>query len=215
MISVVNVTKRFGDNIVLENVNLRFEKGKIYGVVGKNGVGKTVLFKLICGFMPPTSGEIIVKEKIIRKDIDFPASCGIIIEAPGFLNNVSGFRNLKLLAQINGKITDDKISECMTCFGLDPKDKRSVKKYSLGMKQKLGIIQAVMEDQEILVLDEPMNSLDEESAARVREFLLTAKAEKLIILASHNKEDIETLCDEIYLLESASSIRKLPLEAVG
>ncbi|MCL1853806.1 MAG: ATP-binding cassette domain-containing protein [Peptococcaceae bacterium] len=168
MISLANVTKRFGENVVLENINLRFEKGKIHGVVGKNGVGKTVLFKLICGFMPPTSGDIVVKGQKIRKDIDFPASCGIIIETPGFINTLSGFKNLKLLSDINGKIPVSKIKELMAHFGLDPEDKRSVKKYSLGMKQKLGIIQAVMEDQEILILDEPMNSLDEGSVEKVR-----------------------------------------------
>lgn len=211
MISLVNLTKRFGDNVVLENINLRFEKGKTYGIVGKNGVGKTVLFKLLCGFMPPTSGEILVNGQRIGKNIDFPVNCGIIIEAPGFINKLSGFKNLKLLSRINGIISDDKIREYMFHFGLDPKDKRSVKKYSLGMKQKLGIVQAVMEEQEILILDEPMNSLDEESVTRVRNFLQMVKRSKLIILASHNKEDIEVLCDEIYLIESSSRISNLSL----
>jgi ABC-2 type transport system ATP-binding protein len=159
--------------------------------------------------MPPTNGKIIVNGQKIRKDVDFPASCGIIIENPGFINNLSGFRNLKLLARINSNLSDDKIKEYMIYFDLDPEDKKSVRKYSLGMKQKLGIIQAVMEEQEILILDEPMNSLDEASADKVRDLLLRIKNDKTIILASHNREDIEALCDEIYLMESPSSIRSL------
>jgi len=208
MISLINVTKKFGDKVIIANINMEFEKGKIYGIIGKNGAGKTVLFKLMCGLMPATTGDVIVNGKTIGKDLDFPANCGIIIENPGFINGLSGYKNLKLLSQIRGKTSDDTIKEYMSYFDLDCGDTRSVKKYSLGMKQKLGIIQAVMEDQEILILDEPMNSLDEGSANRVRELLAKIKDDKLIILASHHREDLETLCDEIYLIESSSVIRK-------
>ncbi|TDT58384.1 ABC transporter ATP-binding protein [Fonticella tunisiensis] len=198
MIIVESLTKKFGSNTILENINLKLEKGKIYGFVGQNGSGKSVLFKMIAGFMSPTQGKIKVNNMQIGKDRDFPESCGIIIESPGFINNLSGFKNLKVLADINGIITDNKIKEYMKFFGLNPDDKKKVKDYSLGMKQKLGLIQALMEDQEILILDEPMNSLDEETVVKVRKLLKEIKHKKIILLSSHNKEDIEELCDVIY-----------------
>ncbi|APF27884.1 ABC transporter family protein [Clostridium sporogenes] len=198
MISIHSVTKKFKGNVILENINLNLERGIIYGFVGRNGSGKTVLFKMIAGFLLPNSGEIKINEKKIGKDIDFPANCGIIIESPGFINSLSGYKNLKLLSDIRGIISDNKIREYMEFFNLDPNDKKSVKNYSLGMKQKLGLIQALMEDPEILILDEPMNALDENTVLKVRELLIKIKKEKVILLASHNKEDIELLCDEIY-----------------
>ncbi|WP_434303797.1 ABC transporter ATP-binding protein [Clostridium botulinum] len=198
MISIHSVTKKFKGNVILENINLNLEKGIIYGFVGRNGSGKTVLFKMIAGFLLPNSGEIKINEKKIGKDIDFPANCGIIIESPGFINSLSGYKNLKLLSDIRGIISDNKIREYMEFFNLDPNDRKSVKNYSLGMKQKLGLIQALMEDPEILILDEPMNALDENTVLKVRELLIKIKKEKVILLASHNKEDIELLCDEIY-----------------
>jgi ABC-2 type transport system ATP-binding protein len=207
MIVLENLTKKFKDNVIFENVNLKLEKGKIYGFVGGNGSGKTALFKMISGFMLPTSGKVIVNGKQIGKDRDFPESCGIILEIPGFVNNLSGYKNLKILADIKGIITDEKIKEYMTYFQLDMYDKKKVKNYSLGMKQKLGLIQALMEDPTILILDEPMNSLDENTVLKVRELLKKIKDEKIIILSSHIKEDIDSLCDEIYQVKNNSITR--------
>lgn len=198
MIIVDRLAKKFNGKTILENVNLKMEKGKIYGFVGKNGSGKTVLFKMILGFMAPSDGYVEVNNKKVGKDIDFPANCGIIIETPGFIDNISGYKNLKLLANIRGNIDDSRIRECMKFLGLDPDDKKKVKNYSLGMKQKLGLVQALMENPEILVLDEPMNALEEESVVKLRNLLMELKQEKIILLASHIKEDIELLCDEIY-----------------
>ena len=201
MILIENVTKKFKDNIILENINMKLDQGKIYGFVGKNGTGKTVLFKLIAGYLSPTSGRIKVNDINLGKELDFPTSCGVIIESPGFINNLSGYKNLKILADINSTIGSDKIKDLMVFFGLDPKDKKKVKNYSLGMKQKLGLIQAIMEDPEILILDEPMNGLDEENVLKVRNLLKEIKHNKIVLLASHNKEDIELLCDEIYCIK--------------
>ena len=204
MITIENVNKKFKENNILQNINLSLEKGNIYGFVGSNGSGKTVLFKIIAGFLEPTEGTIKINNKIIGKDIDFPTSCGVIIESPGFISSLSGYKNLKMLADIKGIIKEDKIKEYMRIFKLDPDDNKKVKSYSLGMKQKLGIIQALMEEPEILILDEPMNALDEESVKRVREILLEIKHKKIILLSSHNKEDIELLCDDIYKVEDST-----------
>lgn len=198
MIKICNLSKKFKDTIILENINLQLERGKIYGFIGKNGCGKTLLFKIILGFISPTTGYVEINDKKIGKDIDFPSKCGIIIESPGFIENKSGYENLKMLANINKFIDENKIKEYMNFFGLDSNDKKKVKNYSLGMKQKLGLIQAIMEDPEILILDEPMNALDENTVFKVRDLLLNLKKNHLIILASHIKEDIESLCDEIY-----------------
>lgn len=207
MITIEHVSKKFKENIILQDINLELKRGKIYGFVGRNGSGKTILFKLIAGFLQPTSGIIKIGDKIIGKDIDFPNSCGVIIESPGFISSLSGYKNLKILADIKGKIDGNKIKEYMKTFELDPNDKKKVKTYSLGMRQKLGIIQALMENPEILILDEPMNALDEESVKKVRDILLEIKHEKIILLSSHNKEDIEVLCDEIYKVENSTIVK--------
>lgn len=198
MILIENIAKKFGDNTILENINLKLEEGKIYGFVGKNGSGKTILFKMIAGFISPTTGKIKINNMELGIDRDFPESCGVIIESPGFINTLSGYKNLKMLADIKGIISDEKIKEYMNLFGLNYNDKKKVKNYSLGMKQKLGLIQALMEDPKILILDEPMNALDEESVIKVRNILKQLKQDKIILLSSHNKEDIEFLCDDIY-----------------
>ena len=160
IIKVEQAMKRFQDNVVLNNVNIDFEKGKTYGIIGRNGSGKTVLFKTICGFMPLTSGRILVRDKQIGKDIDVPDDIGIIIEAPGFLPNYSAYRNLSLLASIKRKVKPERICEVLELVGLDPDNKKHVAKFSLGMRQRLGIAQAIMENPSILLLDEPMNGLD-------------------------------------------------------
>jgi ABC-2 type transport system ATP-binding protein len=183
---------------ILKSISIDFEKGRIHGLIGRNGSGKTMLMKCICGFVKPTNGTIIVDGKQIGKDCDFPENAGIIIETPGFIPYYSGYKNLKLLADLNKKINSDKIKESMRQVGLDPNLKRHVKKYSLGMKQRLGLAQAIMENPDLLILDEPMNGLDKDGVADMREYLLDLKKQgKTIIIASHSSEDIEILCDTV------------------
>lgn len=202
IIKIKNLTKKFGDVTALENVNLSMERGKIYGVVGRNGSGKTVLFKLIAGYLRPTAGRVIVSGKEIGKDTDFAENIGIIIENPGFLKGYTGFKNLAYLASIRNVIGKEEIRASMEKVGLDPDSRKKVGKYSLGMKQRLGIAQAIMEDPGILILDEPMNSLDKQGVEEVRGILKELRDEgKTIVLASHNKEDIEVLCDEVYEMD--------------
>ncbi|MCM1373684.1 MAG: ATP-binding cassette domain-containing protein [Muribaculum sp.] len=202
IISVENLTKRFGEVTALENVCLRFEQGKIYGIIGRNGSGKTVLFKSIIGYIKPSSGRVVVNGKEIGKDTDFAENIGIIIENPGFLGGYTGFRNLEYLASIRNVIDGAQIRESMEKVGLDPSSRKKVGKYSLGMKQRLGIAQAIMEEPQILILDEPMNGLDKQGVEDVRGILMRLRDEgKTILLASHNKEDIEILCDEVYEMD--------------
>lgn len=202
IIKVDKVIKKFGSDIALSNVSIEFERGKIYGIIGRNGAGKTVLFKTMIGFLKPTSGRVIVDGKEIGKDTDFADNIGIIIETPGFLSSYSGYKNLEYLASIKNMIGEKEIKESMERVGLNPNSKKKVGKYSLGMRQRLGIAQAIMENPDILILDEPMNGLDNQGVEDVREILLNLKDEgKSIILASHNKEDIEVLCDEVYEMD--------------
>ena len=209
IIKVDNVIKKFGSEIALNNVSIEFERGKIYGIVGRNGSGKTVLFKTIIGFLKPTSGRIIVDGREIGRDTDFADHIGIIIETPGFLSSYSGYKNLEYLASIKNIIGKKEIKESMERVGLDPNSKKKVGKYSLGMRQRLGIAQAIMENPDILILDEPMNGLDNQGVKEVREILLNLKEEgKSIILASHNKEDIEALCDEVYEMDHGKLTEK-------
>lgn len=183
---------------ILKKVSVHFERGKIHGLIGRNGSGKTMLMKCICGFVKPTSGSIIVNGKRIGKDCDFPENVGLIIETPGFIPYYSGFRNLKLLADLHGKISKSDIARTMEQVGLDPKLKRRVCKYSLGMRQRLGLAQAIMEDPDLLILDEPMNGLDKDGAADMRKYLLDIKEQgKTILISSHSAEDIEVLCDTV------------------
>ena len=202
MISIENLNKQFKNQLVLNNINMKFSNGHIYGIIGRNGSGKTVLLKCICGFLKPTTGVISVNHKIVGKDIDFPENLGFIIETPGFLLNYSGYKNLKYLASIREKIDSNEIKESMSLVGLDSADKKHVGKYSMGMRQRLGIAQAIMEKPDILVLDEPMNALDKNGVEEMRRLFLKMKSEgKLILLTSHNREDIEILCDEVYEME--------------
>ncbi len=202
IIVVENVSKRFGDNLVLDDVSVSFEKGKIHGIIGRNGSGKTMLMKCICGFVPVTSGTITVEGKRVGKDIDIPHNMGIIIETPGFLNSYSGYNNLKFLAGINKKISKDRIVEIMELVKLDPANKKHVGKYSLGMRQRLGLAQALMESPDILILDEPMNGLDQSGVNEMRDILSSlAKEGTTIIMANHNSEDIELLCDTVCEME--------------
>ena len=201
-IEVQNVVKRFRDQVVLKNVSISFEKGKIHGIVGRNGSGKTVLFKCICGLMHPEEGVILVNGKRVGRDVDMPEDIGAIIEAPGFLPNYSGYKNLRFLANIRRKIGKEEILNVLKTVGLDPESRKHVGKYSLGMRQRLGIAQAIMEDPEILILDEPMNGLDNAGVQDIRALLLELKARgKTILLASHNHEDIAALCDTVHEMD--------------
>ena len=199
IIVIEHVSKIFGENKVLDDVCVSFEKGRIHGIIGRNGSGKTMLMKCICGFVPVTSGSIQVRGKKVGKDIDVPQNMGIIIETPGFLNGYSGYNNLKFLANINNKISEEKIIETLKLVKLDPHNKKHVGKYSLGMRQRLGLAQALMEDPDILILDEPMNGLDQSGVEEMREVLAAlAKKGTTILMANHNAEDIEILCDTVH-----------------
>lgn len=205
IISIQNVTKQFKTQSVLNNVSVDFLRGSIYGLVGRNGSGKTMLMKCICGFVPPTSGEIFVQGKQVRYGSQFPKGIGFIIESPGFLRASSGIANLKYLASINRKIGIDEVREAMKMVGLDPDSRKHVGCYSLGMRQRLGIAQAIMEHPDILILDEPMNGLDNNGVAEMRELFLKVKGEgKTLIIASHNHEDIEVLCDRVYEMDNGN-----------
>ncbi len=197
MIKIENVTKKFKENTVLNNVSINFEKGNIHGLIGRNGSGKTVLMKCICGFIPVTSGSITVRNKVISKK-NTPENIGLIIETPGFLPNYSGYRNLKFLADISGKANKNAIIRSIESVGLDPHSKKHVGKYSLGMRQRLGLAQAIMEDPDLLILDEPMNGLDKDGVKDMRDYLLKLKEQgKTMLIASHSAEDIEILCDTV------------------
>ena len=198
MINVQELSLTLNKTEILKNITVDFAKGKIHGLIGRNGSGKTMLMKCICGFVKPTNGEITVDGKRIGKDVDFPKNTGIIIETPGFIPYYSGFKNLKLLADLRGKISKDVIKKTMEQVGLDPDLKRHVRNYSLGMRQRLGLAQAIMEDPELLILDEPMNGLDNDGVKDMRQYLLDLKSQgKTILIASHSAEDIKVLCDTV------------------
>ncbi len=197
-IEINNLTKKFKEVTVLDNISVDFEAGKVHGLIGRNGSGKTMLMKCICGIVPYKIGEIRVNDKIIGKDVDIPANVGVIIETPGFLPNYSGFNNLKFLAKIKNKIGANEIRAAIKSVGLNPDDKKHVGKYSLGMRQRLGLAQAIMEDPDLLILDEPMNGLDKDGVKDMRKYLLNLKEQgKTILIASHSAEDIDVLCDTV------------------
>lgn len=209
MIIIENATKKFGTQTVLNNVSLTLEDGKIYGFVGQNGCGKTVLFKSICGFIYLDRGTITADGKVIGKDIDIIKDAGIIIESPGFLPNYSAFKNLKFLTMIKDNIGDEQIKSTLISVGLDPESKKVVGKFSLGMRQRLGIAQAIMENPHILILDEPMNGLDKRGVEDIRKILMDLKKKgKLILLASHNPLDIDILCDCVYELDAGTIVNQ-------
>lgn len=202
LIEVENAVKEFKETVVLRNVSVNFESGKIYGLIGRNGSGKTVLLKCICGFLPLTSGVIRVDGKIIGKEIEVPEDIGIIIEEPGFLANYSGFQNLKMLASLKGKADRKLLEDVLIKVGLDPRSSKKAGKYSMGMRQRLGIAQAIMDEPHILILDEPMNGLDAGGVEEIRKLLLSLRhEERTIIITSHNSEDIRVLCDEVYEMD--------------
>lgn len=209
-IKVDHVTKTIKNNMILNDINLEMESGKIYGFVGINGSGKTMLMRMIAGLIRPTEGTVSVDGKELHKEISFPPDMGIIIEKPELLNHLTGLENLKLLAGIKKKVTEEQMKGFLKQFGLNPNDKRPLRKYSLGMKQKIGIIQAIMEDPQLLIVDEPFNALDEGTVELLRKlFDEYRQQEKLIIMTSHHSEDIELLCDEIVYMQDGKIKEKV------
>lgn len=207
IIEINSLTKIFKGEKVLNNINLTFEKAKIHGIIGRNGSGKSLLFKSICGFLPIDNGYIKVNDKVIGKDIDVPENTGIIIETPGFMESASGLKNLLFLANINKTIDKQTIINTMNIVGLDANNKKPVSKYSLGMRQRLAIAQAIMENPNLLILDEPMNGLDKNGLTDMRILLKKLKSEgKTILITSHNSSDIEILCDTVHEMEKGEII---------
>lgn len=199
LIEMKDVSKSYKGLVLFENTDLSIEKGKIYGLIGPNGSGKSVLFKMMCGFVFPDQGTVTVRGIQLGKQNRFPDNFGVIIDRPGYLGNKTGFENLKYLAMIQNQVTDDQIKYAMTAVGLQPAARQKVKNYSLGMKQKLALAQAIMEDQEVLLLDEPFNALDIDSVEKIRDLLFLLKEQgKTIVLTSHNQEDIDILCDHVF-----------------
>ena len=208
-IKIENYSKNIGKNRVLSNINLTLESGIVYGLKGKNGSGKTMLMRAISGLITPTEGKVIINEKVLGKHISFPESIGILIENPSFLPQYSGFDNLKMIASIKNCVDDEKIKMYMSELGLNPDDTKKYRKYSLGMKQKLGIVCAIMENPDIVILDESINALDEESVERVKKVITRIKNEdKIIIIACHDKEELFYLADKIIEIEEGKVKRE-------
>lgn len=202
ILHIENMSKKINGRVLLKNINLFIDQPGVYGIVGRNGSGKSLLFKTIAGLFVPTEGTIKVFNENIGRGA-LPKDFGTLLDSGGFLPHFSGFRNLKLLSSIQNKITDEEIRDVLKFVGLDPDDKTPVRKYSLGMKQRLGIAQAIMEKPKLLILDEPMNSLDENGVRDVRNMILDYKKRgTTILLASHNSEDISLLCDKVYRMDN-------------
>ena len=198
-----NVTKTLHGTKIIDNISLRLTSGHVYGLQGYNGSGKTMLMRLIAGLLLPTSGTVRIDGRTLGKDLDFPPSIGVLLENPAFLPAYTGVENLQLIASLRGVADDAQIMAAISRVGLDPKDKRKYKKYSLGMKQRLGIACAVFEKPDIIILDEPTNALDTDGVELVSEIISQERARgALIVLASHEKEYLHGLSDEIYTVEN-------------
>lgn len=211
-IEINNVTKRIHKNIVLKDINLEIEGGKIYGMQGVNGSGKTMLLRLIIGLIRPSEGSVLINEKMLGKDIEFPESIGFLLESPTFLDRYSGLDNLKMLVSIKKKVTEEQIKKSILDVGLNPEDKKKYKKYSLGMKQRLGIAAAIMEEPDIIILDEPTNALDEEGVQLVKNILYKQKERgALVIVSCHDADILTALSDEIFKLNEGKIVEHLYL----
>lgn len=201
-IEIKNVSKTIEGTTILSEVSLSLEQGKIYGFVGKNGSGKTMLFRMLAGFVKCSSGKILYNGKEVLFGEKIPLSMGVLIENAGMYPDFTGLENLKFLASIRKTVSEEQIKKAIDRVGLDYKDKRKIKKYSLGMKQRITLAQSIMEEPELLLLDEPTNALDAEGVEQIREVICQEKERGAIVcLASHNAEDIEILCDEIYRIK--------------
>lgn len=204
-IEVCNVCKQFKKVEVLKNINMVFEDGKIYGFSGRNGSGKSVLLKIICGIYSPTNGEVLIDGKNYNRSNMFVPNLRALIEKPSFFPDLTGFENLKLLAQIQNKITEKEILSALETVNLINEKDKKYSEYSLGMKQKLGIAQVIMEDPKVMLLDEPFNGIEEESVQKISDYLLKQKKKgKIIIISTHIKEDLEKLADQIYYFDNGS-----------
>lgn len=199
MLKITNLSKKFKSHQIFKDINIELDYGNIYGFIGINGSGKSVFFKTICGFLKSDKGEISIDQKVIGKDIDFLPNLGVLIEKPGFIENYNQFQNLEYLASIKNRITKEDINEVIKKVGLDINNKEKVKNFSLGMRQRLAIAQAIMENQKIIILDEPFNGLDKQGREDIKKIIKQLKAKnKLILLTSHIEGDIEDLADHIY-----------------
>lgn len=206
-IELKNVCKTIKGVTILDDISLRFDGGKVYGVEGKNGCGKTMLMRAICGLIRLSSGTININGKILGKDMSFPESIGVLIENPTFLDEYTGMKNLQLIAGIKGNISNDEICKAISGVGLEPYDKRKYKKYSLGMKQKLGIAAAIMESPEIVILDEPINAIDENGVEKVRDIMKKCRDSGAVtIIACHDRDELELLADKIYTISQGKII---------
>lgn len=207
-VTLQNVTKRIGGTVVLDHVSLSMVGGRVYGFQGINGSGKTMLMRAVCGLLRPTEGTVFIDGQALGESLSFPPSVGALIEGPSFLPGYTGMRNLLLLARLRGVAGECEVHEALSRVGLDPDDRRKYRKYSLGMKQRLGIAGAIFEDPDLVVLDEPFNALDADGCDLVRSLVRElAESGKLVMLASHSAEDLESLSDEVLRMESGRILR--------
>ena len=208
-IEVKKLSKEFKNNVVLDNVQITLESGNIYGFVGRNGSGKSVLLKVLCGFYKPTSGNVFFDNIDIFQNDSFPPDTRALIEKPGFIADLTGYENLEMLASVQGKIGSKEIEKALDDVNLTSEKDKKFGKYSLGMKQKLGIAQVLMEDPKVIILDEPFNGVEEDTVKKLRNLLKKEKEKnKLIIIASHIKEDIESLVDIVYTFDNGKVEKK-------
>lgn len=208
-IEIKNVTKIIKKTKVIDSVSLKFEGGKIYGLSGKNGCGKTMLMRLISGLIYPTTGEIIINDKILGRDCSFPESIGLLIENPAFLTDYTAYENLKMLnGMVGKKLSKEEILDVIESVGLDPKDKRKYYKFSLGMKQRLGIAAAIMGKPEVILLDEPINAIDVDGVSEIRNLIRNLRDEdRVIVIACHDKEEMEYMADEIIYMKDGKIVK--------
>lgn len=215
-LEIRNLSKVIKGNTILSNIDISMERGKIYGLWGKNGSGKTMLMRCVCGLVFPTKGEVYINDKKMGKDISFPESVGVLIENPGFIEHYSAYDNLKAVASIKNIAREEDIKNLLDFMGLDYQDKKRVKKYSLGMRQKVGIAAALMENPELIILDEPINALDEESVKKVKELLKLHKERgALIIVSCHDRYEMEQLADEIICIENGRITKHINMGEQG
>lgn len=209
MIKVEGLRKNFGKNVVLNNINTEFAAQQIHGIIGRNGSGKTVMLKCLCGLMEPSDGTVRINGILLKDDVQKNTFIGAIIETPGFIPTSSGYRNLKFLSALGESLDENSIKETMKTVGLDPESKKHVSHYSLGMKQRLGIAQAIMGKPKLLILDEPMNGLDNDGVEQIRRLFLKLKKDgATILLACHSKDDISALCDTVTELDKGTIVKR-------